>query len=99
MVDTCVGHIKAAIQTKKTSVNVYAVPSKSLDIDVLHQVLQQLTSLRVRLKGRFRTAPEKIITCLLCCSTGGCCDLGKFKRKRKQRISKYAKINHSSNGN
>lgn len=82
------GHIKRVIDAKnsqKTHHYKSRVATKNMDAEVLQAVWLQLTKLQIRLKSRFKSVPEKIITCLLCCSVGGCCDLTKAKRQRNHR--------------
>jgi hypothetical protein len=91
-VESCIGHIKHVIDLKKTKNQ--KLNSKNMDADVLNEVLIHLTKLQTRLKSRYKNAKEKLITCLMCCGTGGCCDLTKIQRTRKHRRAKKSKLYH-----
>lgn len=93
-------HIKRVIDTKKaikpTNTKKGKVSSKSMDVEVLIEVLNQLKKLKTRLKTRFKSTQEKIISSLLCFAEGGCCNLDHIQRKRKKIRASKSKLYHMS---
>jgi hypothetical protein len=90
VVETCMSHIKKVANAKNSKKAVFPM-SQNLDVEILNEVLVQLTKLRTRLKNRFKSPKEKCLTCILCCGAGGCFDMAKIKKRRQQKKAKKAK--------
>lgn len=94
VVESCQKHITRVINAKK-STTLVSTATVNMDIDILNDVNSQLTKLHARLHTRFKSPYEKFLTCLLCCSMGGCFDLQKIRRMRQsRRRMKKSRIYH-----